>query len=222
MLPGDRSGALAALGFAPHSGWAAMIGIAGGDARLRLLVRERLEMADPHEPGSKQPYHAVEGLPIGEAQRRLAAYAATSERMAHESIRRVVDELAEGAHRVIGVGILESAGRKGSSLAATLASHALIHTADGDHFRTAVAAGATRCRLATLRVGARDLEAEAAAVIGRTPDMLHRTLKELGREVGPPWGADQKAAALLAWLVLAAHEGREVRRQHGDSDRQTR
>jgi hypothetical protein len=29
------------------------------------------------------------------------------------------------------------------------------------------------------------------------------TVKELGRSVGPPWGADQKAAALLAWLVLA-------------------
>jgi hypothetical protein len=25
--------------------------------------------------------------------------------------------------------------------------------------------------------------------------------------VGPPWGADQKAAALLAWLVLAQHPG---------------
>jgi hypothetical protein len=25
----------------------------------------------------------------------------------------------------------------------------------------------------------------------------------LGKTVGPPWGADQKQAALLAWLLLA-------------------
>jgi hypothetical protein len=180
-----------------------MVGIAGEDARPRVLVRERVEMADPRDPGSKQPYHAVQGLPIGEAEKRLLAHAAAAERMAHESIERVVGALAGGGHRVIGVGILESAGRKGSSLAAILASHALVHTADGDHFRSALAAAAARCGLAAVRVGARGLDAEAAGAIGRAPEALRRALAELGREAGPPWGADQKAAALLAWLVLA-------------------
>ena len=63
------SGGMAALGFAPHSGWAAVIGIGG--TPLRVLVRERVEMADPQNPESKQPYHAVEGLPIEDARKRL-------------------------------------------------------------------------------------------------------------------------------------------------------
>ena len=202
------SGAIAALGLAPHSGWAAVIGLGGAGAHWRILIRERVEMADTRDPGSKQPYHAVRGLPIGEAERRLKSYEATAELMAHAAIQRIADRLTQGGHRVIGVGILESAGRKGSSLADTMASHALIHTADGDHFRNAVAAAAARCRLAAIRVRARDLEADAAAVAGKALPKLYHALKEFGRDVGPPWGADQKSAALLAWLVLAQASSR--------------
>jgi hypothetical protein len=175
----------------------------GADGHPRVLVRERVEMMDAHAPQSKQPYHAVEGLPIEKAAKRLADYQATAVTMAHEGIQRIVDELGRGGQKVIGVGILESAGRKGSSLAATLASHALIHAADGDHFRNAIAAAATRCELAVWRVRARELDAEASAAIGQAPETLREVLKEMGREMGPPWGADQKAAALLAWLILA-------------------
>jgi hypothetical protein len=172
----------------------------GGEEHPRVLVRERVEMTDSRDPGSKQPYHAVEGLPIAKATERLADYEATAATMAHQEIQRIVDQLGRN---VIGVGILESAGRKGSSLADTLASHALIHAADGDHFRNAIAAAATRCGLVVRRVRARELDAEAAAAIGAPPETLRQAIKELGREIGPPWGADQKAAALLAWLVLA-------------------
>jgi hypothetical protein len=166
-------------------------------------VRDRIEMADPRDPGSKQPYHAVEGCPIGEAERRLAGYAASAGRMAHDAIRRITERLAGEGHGVVGLGILQAAGRTGGNLADTLASHALIHTADGNHFRAALAEAAARCRLPTSRVRAPGLEAEAATAIGRAPQALQRTVKDLGREIGAPWGADQKAAALLAWMVLA-------------------
>jgi len=199
--------ATAALGLAPHSGWAAVVGIAETEGSIRVLVRDRIEMADARRPESKQPYHAVEGLPAGEAERRLAAFEADAGRMAHEGLERIAGRLVEGGHRLVGLGILDSSGRKGVSLAATLASHALIHTADGDHFRNAIAAAAARLGLAVSRVRARDLPAEAAA-IGRPKEALDRSLAAWGREVGPPWGADQKAAALLAWLVLALESGR--------------
>ena len=197
-----RSKSRVALGFAPHSGWAVVIGLSA-EPHARVVIRERVEMADPRDAASKQPYHAVEGAPIDAAARRLLAYADTAERMAGDAIQGIASRLARDGHDVVGVGILESAGRKGGSLADILRSHALIHTADGDHFRSALAAAATRCGLGVSRVRARDLEAEAAAVIGKGVQTLHNAVKELGRKMGPPWGADQKAAALLAWLVLA-------------------
>jgi len=199
---GGASGGAVALGVAPHSGWAAWIALRV-EGRPEVLLRERIELADPRDPASKQPYHAVEGLGVDEAARRLQAYETTAADKAHEALSRAVDALRGGGRRVVGVGILDSSGRKGSSLASTLASHALIHTADGDHFRSAIAAAAGRCGLPAPRVRARDLEAEAATATGRRPEALKKALVELGREVGPPWTADQKAAALLAWLLLA-------------------
>jgi hypothetical protein len=198
-MPAD---ATAAVGFAPHSGWAAAVGVGETGGEPRVLMRRRLEMADAGDPKSRQPYHAVEGLPVAEARKRLEAFEAKAGQMAYEGLAGAIDELEKSGHRVVGVGVLESSGRKGSSLEATLASHALIHTADGDHFRRALADAAARCRLRVSRVRAWDLDTEASAAIGRTPRALRRALDALGREVGPPWASDQKSAALLAWLVL--------------------
>jgi hypothetical protein len=195
--------AIAALGFAPHSGWAAVIAAEESHGCLRVLVRERVEMVDPHEPSSKQPYHAAEDLPLTEAKALLARYAATAERKAGQAIERIVGELSRGGRRVSGIGILESAGRKGAALANILASHALIHTADGDHFRDAIAGAAARCGLTAARVAARELDARAATATGKPIETLRATLKNVGRALGPPWTADQKAAALLAWTILA-------------------
>ena len=204
--------AIAALGFAPHSGWAAVVGVGEADGHLHVLVRERIEMVDPRAPEWKQPYHAAEGLPIVEAAERLAACAATAELMARQAIRRIVGQLARRGHHAAGLGILESAGRKGAALADILASHALIHAADGEHFRSAIAGAADRCGLTAFRVRGRELEAKAAAALGRPAETLRLVLKGVGRDMGPPWAADQKAAALLAWLVLAkvSKEGRRT------------
>jgi len=196
--------AAAALGFAPHSGWSVLValGLDGSDARPRLLARERVELSGPEDPASKQPYHAVESLPVEEAARTLASFRADAERRAYDVLARVLPMLADEGRRIVGVGILDSAGRRGASLEATLASHALIHTADGDHFRKAIAAAAERRGLRVMRVRTRELEEQAAAAVGQPPEVLRETLQALRRGAGPPWGADQKAAALLAWLVL--------------------
>lgn len=195
---------LAALGFAPHSGWAAVIAVGGSAARPEILLRSRIELTERRDPASRQPYHAVEGLAVEQAARRLEAYAATAEALAHAAIRGCLDELAGRGHGVKAAGILDSSGRKGSSLAAILASHALIHTADGEHFRQALAAGSARCGVAVASVPLRELEQEAARALGRPAGRLAAAVKELGRPLGPPWGADQKSAALLAWLLLAS------------------
>jgi len=203
--------AIAVLGFAPHSGWAAVVALGGSRADPRVLARSRVEMADPRDPESKQPYHAVEALGVAEAARRLDGYMAVAESMAYAAIRALAADLGGRGYRATAVGILESSGRTGSSLASILASHALIHTADGDHFRKALASGAERSDLAVSRVRARDLEAQAEARLRRTVPSLREAVKQLGRQVGPPWGADQKMAALLAWLLLDERRPRDMR-----------
>jgi len=191
------------LGFAPHSGWAAVVVIGGTPWAPAVLARERVTLADEALAGSKQPYHAIEALPLPEARMRLAALESSAARLAGAAIGQLVRIARAAGIEPCAAGILDSAGRSGATLEAILASHALIHTADGNHFREAVSGGCAAHGLAVVRIRQRDLAGEAARSLRRTPRALTATLTQLGREAGPPWGADQKAAALIAWLLLA-------------------
>src|SRR5260370_3090211 len=57
----------AALGFRAHSGWAALVAIAGASRSPAIVERGRLELADPRDPHAKQPYHAAAQLVLKEA-----------------------------------------------------------------------------------------------------------------------------------------------------------
>ena len=200
-----KGGRRPVLGFAPHSGWAAVVVVGGGIEDPEVLARSRVEMADPRLPGSKQPYHEVEGLPLEEAEQRLVRLSDSAGAMAYEAIRALVEEIGRREPVPAAAGILDSSGRKGETLAAVLASHALIHTADGDHFREALAEGCNRCGLAVVRVRQRDLVDRAAATLRQSPARLAAAVLTMGKPLGAPWGADQKSAALLAWLLLAGN-----------------
>jgi len=192
-----------ALGLAPHSGWAALVALGGKRDAPAVLARTRVEMADPGDFGAKAPYHAVEGLALAEAQQRLNRFEASAERMAGSALRALVGELRAKGHSVRTAGILESSGRKVGSLSAILASHALIHTADGELYRDALADAAAHCRLPLLRVREREAMARAVQVLKVPEPVLARRLGEMGRPFGPPWRQDEKLAALVAWLALA-------------------
>ena len=75
------------LGFAPHSGWAAVVAIGGTSSKPLVLARERLELADSSLAGSRQPYHAIERLPLAEAAARLAELETSAVRLAASGIR---------------------------------------------------------------------------------------------------------------------------------------
>jgi hypothetical protein len=186
--------------------------VLGGTAGKPLvLARERLELADPQLLGSKQPYHAIEPLPLAAAQAQLAIFRTSAARLAAAAIRALAQVARAAGVEARTAGIIDSAGRSGATLAAILASHALIHTADGNHFREALAAGCAAQGLPVIRIRQRDLAAAAAAELGRSPEELRTRVAQLGRDVGSPWGADQKGAALIAWLLLARGRGAAAR-----------
>ena len=193
----------AAIGFSPHSGWAAMVVLGGTAAAPELLARIRLQLIDARDPESKQPYHAVEFLCVEEATGRLDGYMAAATRLAQDAIRAESEQLKARGITVKSVGIIESSSRKQLSLPSILASHALIHAADGDHFRNALFVAAEQCRLRVCRIPARDLEDHAGKCLRLPINRILETVKSLGQGKGPPWGADQKKAALLAWTLLA-------------------
>jgi hypothetical protein len=192
----------AAIGFSAHSGWAAMVVIGATAAGPTLLDRSRVLLIDDHDPDAKQPYHAVEFLCVEEATGRLDAYMAAATRIAQNSIQAQSEQLKQRGFALKSVGVLESSSRKHIALPSILASHALIHAAEGDHFRNALSVAAETLRLEIFRLPARALQEHAVKCLRLPLERLLDTVKELGRDAGPPWGADQKQAALLAWTLL--------------------
>jgi hypothetical protein len=191
------------MGFSAHSGWAAMVVLANTAASLSVLVRSRIDLIDTHDPDSKHPYHTVEFLSLEAAAARLAECMTVATDLAYSAINAQRAALREQGFRLTSVGILDSLGSKPSPLATILASHALIHGAEGDHFRNALSAAAERNGLTVYRTPARALENHAVDRLHLPLPGVLDTVKGLGRQVGPPWGADQKKAALLAWTLLA-------------------
>ena len=181
-----------------------MVVLGGTAAEPELLGRSRVRLIDDHDPESKQPYHAVEFLCVEEATGRLDGYMAVATRLAQDSIHAQSVQLKERGIAVKSVGIIESSSRKQISLPSILASHALIHAADGDHFRNALFVAAEQCRLRVCRIPAKGLEDHAGKYLHLPVNRILETVKNLGVGKGPPWGADQKKAALLAWTLLAA------------------
>lgn len=178
------------LGFRAHSGWAAMVAVSGSLDAPQVLARRRIVLADPHQPGAKQPYHAAAELPFPEAEALIKEAIEYSRSIALAAIRKAVEELRAQDHEVAECGILVASGRVLPALQGILASHALIHTAEGRLFREVLAWAAQECRLRVSCVPEKDLDIAL---------MTH--VLSLGRRLGPPWSMDQKyatAAALMA------------------------
>jgi hypothetical protein len=198
----------AAVGLRAHSGWAALVTLAGPKASPTVVDRRRLELDDGKLDGARQPYHAAEGLPLPEAEKLIGRCEETSRRLALEGLRAALASVRK-EHEVVGCGLLLSSGRPLGPLADTLASHAKIHTADGEHFRHALAGAAGRCGLPVSRVREKEARRELAEAMQWTEEDVDRRLAALGKTIGPPWRQDEKLAAAASWLVLTRPPRRE-------------
>ena len=192
----------AAVGLRAHSGWAALVVVAGPSRSPSVIDRRQVELISPGIP--KQPYHAAEKLTLKEAEKLVERCADTASRLAQQALRAVRSDVQAKGYDVAGCGLLLGSGRSLTSLAATLASHALIHTAEGELFRDALARASEWCGIPVVGVRDREVYERGADELRIKMDKLKQHLYEMGRTVGPPWTQDQKRAAVVAWLVLAS------------------
>ena len=186
----------AAVGFRVHSGWAAAVTLAGPKSAPLVLDRRRVELIDG-SPGSKQPYHAAESLDPAAAEALLERFRKSTWLLA----QRGLDEITR-AHAIGACGVLLGGGRALPELAKILASHPLLHTAEGVFFRQALIDAGRERGLPVRAVKERDLLDTCAAELKLAPALIDRHLAEWGRALGPPWRQDEKFAALAAWLAL--------------------
>jgi len=194
----------AALGFRAHSGWAALVAVAGPERVPDVVLRGRVELCEHRTRSEAQPYHAAAEMKLAEAEAFLARCAATSSGMARQSIAATVAALAEKGCSVVSACVLLGSGRAATGLAATLASHPMIHTAEGVFFRHVLRQGCESCGLAVSGVKERELLDQAEETVGFSREEIRRWAGEWGKRLGPPWRQDEKLAAIAAWRALGA------------------
>ncbi len=194
----------AALGFRAHSGWTALVALSLARGAPCVLARQRIHLVKTFTYRFRQPYHTAKNLPLDEARAFIFSVQTEARSLAYRAIRKVQESLQAQGYRLARCGLVLASGRPVPSLPEILASHALIHTADGELFREALLHASARCGLLSKTAKERELLNEASRVLRLTPSILTRRIADLGRPLGAPWSQDEKLASLIAWLALAS------------------
>jgi hypothetical protein len=177
--------------------------LAGPFRSPQPITRTELVLASAEKPSLFQPYHEVIDLPwdravlaARNAERALEAVAATS-------LGALFAQLRSEGHAIRCVGIVGAPER---NLAAIASPHIRAHAAEGVLFRKVLEAGAAANDARCWTFPERQIENLAISRLGFSSGILRGRLAEFGQRLGRPWRADEKAAAMAAWLALHATE----------------
>ncbi len=180
-----------ALGFRIKSGWATTVLLAGPAKSPRVVDCRVTLLADPDDPETRQPYHAGLDTHESRAAQAVKRLVKAVERFAHRSVAKLITDYRAAGHRVRGAGIVV-----GSVIdpARIPNDHIRAHAEEGRLFRRVVEEGLRKGRVAVRVMVEKELYVTASR--------LRPRVAALGEHVDGPWRAEQKAAALAAWMVL--------------------
>lgn len=138
---------------------------------------------------------------------RAAAFIKVCTRSSDVLARRELNSLANAAKangvEIACCGLTTASGRPLPDLRSILASHSLIHAAEGEFYRDALARACEHRGIEVSRVKEREVADWTAARLTMTDSELKVRLADWGKALGPPWTADEKLASMAAWLALA-------------------
>ena len=198
----------AAAGLRVHSGWTALVVVCVERGEPRVLHRDRVLQVKTFSFRFRQPYHTAEKMGVAQGRDFIQQVRGEARRLTQQTLRKAQKDLAKDGYALTRCGLLLASAKPLPDLESILASHALIHTADGELFREAWAFASQKNRMDIFRVREKELLGKAADTLMLEQNSLTTRLTELGRAFGPPWSQDEKHAALVAWLSLCGANGR--------------
>jgi hypothetical protein len=190
-----------ALGFRAHTGWTVVVAVCGDTLPAVFVERRRLELSDSSVPA--QPYHVARALPVEKAVALIRRAQDVARDAALLSLGGFLEELRAQEHNLVGAGLPTASTKIPSSLRTILASHPLVHAAEGELSRKALVHAADAHGLPLVRVPARDLAERARSATRLDERSLGEFLAELGRSAGPPWRQDERDAAMAACIAFS-------------------
>ena len=203
----------AALGVRMHSGWGVLVAVSGDADSLEVIDRRRIVTVEPGTLRANQPYHYAAELGAAEAEGHIAKCAAVTLRLTSAAIEEVMQELQGRDYGIVGCAVLLASGRPLPSLAKILASHPMIHTAEGEFFRDAVRKTCEQLKIPITAIPEREVDERAEKAFGKAASRVQQRIAGMGSLIGPPWTKDHKTAALAAAIILAACQDDVVSRR---------
>jgi len=184
-----------ALGFRVKSGYAIAVALGGSIGAPTPIARHIVELSDPEDAHTRQPYHSN----VGEAeedQQKIAKRVKAIERAAAQSIDALVDERDAGAcGAALVVGSVIDPATVGNP-------HIRAHANEGKLFRTVLEDALRQRGLRCSVVVEKQLMTAARTRLKRTEPEIAKQLAVFGKTLGAPWRAEEKAAAIAAWMTL--------------------
>jgi hypothetical protein len=162
-----------------------LVVVRGPASSPQVLTRQRVELV--RSPLPRQPYHAIAegGLSLRDGESLISRVKEMSTTAAIAATATVVKEYSVGVIGVVGHirNIPDDLGR-------ILASHALLHAAEGALFEEALLDAADQVGLGSLLVESKAIK-------------ISHGVETAGKSLGPPWQKDHKFAAAAALAALS-------------------
>lgn len=162
-----------AIGISVHTGWGACVVVGGSLAKPEIVANEVIEILGDSD---RFCFHMASGMNRGAAEKWIARV----RKNAIANARRALAPLV-----VKGVSVCAIVAKNGDAgdLDAVLASHPRIHAAEGCFYR--------------------DVLRDACGIPVHVVPPSSLDPSKVGKLAAPPWGRDQKLAALAAWTVMS-------------------
>jgi hypothetical protein len=188
------------VGFKVKSGFAIAIVVAGPAKSPRAVSRHLVEMSDPSDRWTKQPYHnRMFKTETDEAE--IARRVTIVKQCAKTSVEGLLADVRRSAE---GLALRSAALVVGSVVdPATIGSpHMRAHANEGRLFRTVLEEALQAHGVTVDVIVEKTLAKRAAAGLGRSTAYVDKVVTGFGEALGKPWRAEEKAAATAAWVAL--------------------
>ena len=187
------------IGLRAKTGRAIVVVVGGTRDAPLILYKGEIKLVDPKVPETAQPYHAVMDLRWNESERAVQKFARAIQSVATKALGKLIKEQAE---RELKVRAVATVGAKDRDLARIGNPHIRAHAAEGVLFRRVLDEAAGANGLPVRMFAEREFEQTLKQRLGSKSTSVRKKLDEAARALSPPWRADEKLAAMAAWLVL--------------------
>lgn len=191
---------IACVGLRAKTGRAVSVVLAGPCKAPQPITRSDIVLATAEKPSLFQPYHEVMELPWDRAVEAARKAEHALDAIASVALSVLIADLQTRRLTLRCVGIVGAPER---NLAAIGSPHIRAHAAEGVLFRKVFEAGATANHVRYLAFPERQIETIAVSRLALSSGTLRDRVAEFGQQLGRPWRADEKAAAMAAWLALS-------------------